>query len=713
MSKKKLKDINIDSQNETIELSPGQKRRPKTLKKRRLNIPKVNTPITAVRDLHVKKEKHYSYLDGEKFNPPSFLTNLLKITAIGFLIVIIINSINVYTSGENLKQSVSEEAYQGYRYLIDGGKDAGNVRFNNALQAFENARSHFSDAEKKMWFVSTDNSIYSKDTNIANAINAVLEGGQHFAVAGGYFSETLEELNKLPLYFVAKNQDENLPEISINEVINKGLEKTSLAIKEISIANDKLSGINVNVLPTEIRAKVMLAKQRIEEVSTTLNTISEHFPAILKLLGDRHPQRILVLFQNNDEVRPTGGFIGSYAIIDINDAYIEKVDVQDVYDLDGSFGGMVEPPEELKGFVKNWRFRDSNYSPDFPISAKKARWFLELEGGPSVDTVIAINQGLLKDLLEITGPVQVGDFGALDAMNYNLLLTYVIEGKIWGAEDPKHILKVFVPAFKQAILKEDNVGQVAAKLYKAVQQKHILMYSTDDKVQKFFETFGFSGKVHISAEGEDYISVINSSIGGSKSDKFIEEKISHHTDIDKQGNIINSVKIERTHLWDDAVYDRWESMLQPYGLSLGDLPPHIVDVLGRGRNKVNMRIYVPEGSVLIESNDLDLQSKYDKELKKNYFFSIMEVHADESASLDIKYKLPFTLNFSDPASTYKLIAEKQAGSRGSLFNKSINLASELEQLSIYPESPELNQGNQINYISNLLYDRYFSILIRD
>lgn len=704
---KKVKDLKLDPQIEKIDLGGHAKPKSKNrLEKDPNKIFKQKVGIKSLKDVSASDEFHYIYIKGKKYIPPKYLGNLLKIGLLGFLIIVTINAANLYSKGKALEGDIAAQAQEGYEFLIDAGKSATKIQFDQAISTFEKAGQNFEQAKEKLWFISSDQSFYARHRGVGQAVNALLNGGKNFAQAGNYFLEALEEYNKIPLYFVSKNKYPDKENPSITDALKKGLEKTNLAIEEISLAAEVMSTVDENTLPQEIQARVKFAKEKVQEVSQILNLTSDHFPALLKLLGDRYPHRYLIIFQNNQEIRPTGGFIGSYAIMDINEGYIQSLEIFDSYDLDGAYGGFIEPPDELKTFTGNWRFRDSNYSPDFPTSAQKARWFLEKEGGPSVDTVIAINQGLLRDMLEITGPVQVGNFGELDFENYNLLLSYIIEGKVWGAEDPKHILKVFVPAFKDAILKEENIGRVGSKLYKAIQQKHIMMYSPDQEIQEFFNAVGLSGAVYKNADDEDYLSVINSAYGGTKSESFIEEKIHHDSEIDEHGNTLNTVEIRRSHLWNDDIYFQWKKILKQYGFE--GMPDTLIDILGRGANKVNMRIYVPSGSVLIESNGSDVATKYDKDLKKTYFFTKMEVKAGESSELTIKYRLPYNLDFSKQAATYKLIIEKQPGSRGSIFTKTVHTDNALKNLGLYPNDARLDAAGQVIYATNLVYDRYFS-----
>jgi len=704
----KIQDINPKGKNPKLNLKEVayEKEEKESIQKNKNFIYKKNSSVTEIKDINKDEEKKkYIYIKGTKFNPPRFLGSLVRLGIVGIVIVLIINGLNIYFIGKTVQKDVSSSAYEGYSLLVNAGKSATKIEFDKSLDSFNKASAKFSEAEKTLWFISTDKSFYSQNAGLGPAINNLITSGKYFAKSGNYFTEALEEFNKLPLYFVSKNNPETGKTVSITEGLKKGLEKTELAIKEISSARDLLTKVKADTLPKEIRDKIALIKSNVDDLTNILESTSTHFPAILKLLGDSHPHRYLILLQNNDEIRPTGGFIGSYIILDMNDGYIENMTVNDVYDIDGAYGGIITPPDELKDFTNNWRFRDSNYSPDFPTSAAKAKWMLQEEGGPGVDTVIAINQGLLKNLLDITGPVQVGNFGKLNSENYNLLLTYVIEGKIWGAEDPKHILKMFIPAFKDQILKEENIGKITSQLYKALKQKHIMMWSSDTEIEGLFDAFGISGRMYLNKADEDYLSVINVSQGWNKSEKFMEENITHNTQIDKYGSLTDQIIIMRSHQWDDKLVNEWKKTLKKY--NLGDLPDWLIDVLGRGNNKVGVRIYVPDGSIFLESSDKSIEKKFDNDTKKTYFYTKMETSAGKSTSVSVKYKLPFLLKM-EPIATYKLIVEKQPGSRGSIFTKVVSTDAEIKNFATYPSESRLDENGNIIYATNLVYDRYFS-----
>ena len=57
-----------------------------------------------------------------------------------------------------------------------------------------------------------------------------------------------------------------------------------------------------------------------------------------------------------------------------------------------------------------WTMHDANWFPNFPTSAEKVSWFYEKTGGRTVDGVIAITPELLRDLLAITGPIDMPEY---------------------------------------------------------------------------------------------------------------------------------------------------------------------------------------------------------------------------------------------------------------------------------------------------------------
>ncbi|MBD3360430.1 hypothetical protein GF366_01360, partial [Candidatus Peregrinibacteria bacterium] len=236
---KKLKDLKIDPKSKKINLQGKDSKKKKPIEKEENILYKQKSPIKEVRDINGGKEGGYLYIKGKNFKPPKFLGNLLKIGLIGFLIIMLINAVNVYFIGKGIEKDISETAYEGYNFLLDAGKSATKIQFENALTEFNKALKNFERAEEELWFINTDYTFYSKSSDIEKAVIALLEGGKYFATAGKYFLEAVEEFNKIPIYFVSKNIPTNKENVSITDTLKAGLEKTDLAIEQISLAAEE------------------------------------------------------------------------------------------------------------------------------------------------------------------------------------------------------------------------------------------------------------------------------------------------------------------------------------------------------------------------------------------------------------------------------------------------------------------------------------------
>jgi hypothetical protein len=153
-------------------------------------------------------------------------------------------------------------------------------------------------------------------------------------------------------------------------------------------------------------------KDKLAKITKPLGLISNLIDTTPTLFGFNGSKTYLILFQNNFELRPGGGFIGSYGILTLDRGRISDLAIHDVYDADGKLKADITPPFALKRFMgaSHWFLRDSNFSPDFPQSASQAASFLKLETNQNIDGVIGIDVTLLGSLIEADGPVVLPDY---------------------------------------------------------------------------------------------------------------------------------------------------------------------------------------------------------------------------------------------------------------------------------------------------------------
>lgn len=254
------------------------------------------------------------------------------------------------------------------------------------------------------------------------------------------------------------------------------------------------------------------------------------------ILGATRPTSYLILFQNNMELRPTGGFIGSFAILTFDGGRLTNIDVQDVYSADGQLKGHIEPPAPINKYLgeANWYLRDANWDPDWPTTAARVEWFLGKEIDKSVDGVVGIDLEVAKRLLKITGPIKISDFNEVVSADDLYVKTQTeTESQFF----PGSIKKAsFLSALTKELLDElinFNQGSATAfiqPLSALLKERHIQIFLHDAALQKNLSSLGYSGEVLIpSCEGNcyaDWLGLVEANLGVNKVNYFIKRDIS-------------------------------------------------------------------------------------------------------------------------------------------------------------------------------------------
>ncbi|MEK7472446.1 MAG: DUF4012 domain-containing protein [Patescibacteria group bacterium] len=283
----------------------------------------------------------------------------------------------------------------------------------------------------------------------------------------------------------------------------------------------------------------------IGEYKSKIYSLKNFFSRISILLGNEKPQKYLFLFQNNMELRPTGGFIGSYAIMTFDKGRLAEIVVNDVYTADGQLKGHVDPPEPIRKYLGEggWFLRDSNWDPDFSVSAVKAEWFLDKELNEKFDGVIAIDLNFVKNLLEVTGPINLSDFGlTIDSNNlYQTVQSEVEDDFFPGSIKKASILTSLSRNIISEIenLKSDKHLNLFRKIYQSLDRKHLQIYLHDVNAQEAISNLGYSGEINLDTTCgqrclKDGYSLIDANLGVNKSNLFIKRSQELNLSVSKE-----------------------------------------------------------------------------------------------------------------------------------------------------------------------------------
>lgn len=426
-----------------------------------------------------------------------------------------------------------------------------------------------------------------------------------------------------------------------------------------------------------------------ENVSKAINLISQGALYIEKgkplleaapyLLGAEEERTYLILFQNDKELRPTGGFLTAYSIAKVSKGKFEPVLSNDIYNLDASYRPTITAPDPIIDYLQGpyalspkLRLRDMNWSPDYYESMKLFSEEIKKAEIDNIDGIIAVDTQVVVNLLDAIGQIGVFGFGNFSTdiveecncpqVVYELESFADVEGAIvWSENEPGKIVfapenyenrKKIIGPLMNSIL-ANAMGQPKDKLpglfeavFKSLIEKHVLFYLYDDEAQAGVESFGIAGKIDL-FDG-DYLHINDANLGGRKSNLYIKQEVNQSVAIAKDGSVEKEVTITYNN---PEEYDGW----------LNSVLPNWV------------RIYVPKGSELIDISGLeDMVDPYE-EFDKTVFAGFFELRPLGVAKVTLKYKLPFKVK-----DEYKLFVQKQPGTDIPLYT--IEVGKQLEEL---------------------------------
>ncbi|PJC37349.1 hypothetical protein CO046_00910 [Candidatus Peregrinibacteria bacterium CG_4_9_14_0_2_um_filter_53_11] len=630
------------------------------------------------------------------------------ILLVGVVVLFGINLLHLKSQGMALQNNVTDTAKAGVQLLVQATLELEEKNFLHAQELFTAAQGAFDSVDQQTWFTRPSRLFNPlQDPHLATA-RALTTVGVELSRAGRLFSEVLAATETLPQDIFRGNREGVTKQPSLTEQLKAQLPTLHQATSSVKTAAKALTNLPERVIPADVRETVALAQRALDGVSTLVGRLESEIPTILILLGDEAPHTYLVLIQNNAELRPTGGFIGNVAIMEMNDGHLTRNEVHDIYSYDHQLVEKITPPDEIAIINDRWFMRDSNFSADFPTSARTTADFLEKEGGPGVDTIIAIDQQVIANILNLTGPVEVeGLSKPLSAENFSNVLSYVIESKLFGREQPKIILANFMESFQERFFEGVDPASLLPLLKASITGKHLLIYSTDEAVQKFAIAIGADGALPQLKPKEDFLAIAHTSVAGNKSDSYIRETIAHDTYLNRDGSVSNELTITRQHTWNSRAEAQLRTLLSSFGYE--EIPLNILQILGKSHNIEMLRIYVPTGTVLEENHDPNLVLKHDSETNLDYFSTRLSVAPGDTNALRIRYRLPFTLDF-DPVDEYRLRITKQAGQSNIQLIKRVFPDGGMHNYKAFPEAGRFDLDQVWKYTAPLTSDLMVSTI---
>lgn len=482
--------------------------------------------------------------------------------------------------GYAVMETIGGQARAAYAEMAAAQAAFGDSDFSGSERHFKTAGDLLESA-RQSWRAAMASSsyvlAYPDLTGTIRSGDQLLAAGESVVEAGAALAGGMESI-------LAGQED--LP-VSLVDALEQALAAGENAHAALVDAEKSLERVAVVTLPNDIKEEVVRMKKNVPAARASLGSWLDQSHVLLSILGAERARDYLLVLQNNHEMRPTGGFIGSLALVGVDRGVVEDIAVQTVYDGDGQLKDFIAPPDPLRLIVDRWYLRDANWFVNYPQSAKKIVNFLEKEGGPTVDGVIALTPEVIKGLLEMTGPVTVPEYNVVvDAESFvpltQELVTYSYDRAV---NKPKQFLADLAPILLNRIFADKSkMLEVMSLLAEKAEEKHLLVYFTDAEEQERIVRQGWAGA--LPADAPHMLNIVNANIGGHKSDQFMTQEIDYRISVQENGEAEALVTIRRTH------NGPTEKLDLPY---VEDNNPAYKD------NVVWQRVLVPIGAQLLEA----------------------------------------------------------------------------------------------------------------
>ncbi len=407
-----------------------------------------------------------------------------------------------------------------------------------------------------------------------------------------------------------------------------------------------------------MRRAVRELDARRERLREFLDTYTHSRAFTPEFLGFHGPRTYLILAHNNAEMLPTGGLVSVFGTVRLDQGRVEDMEFHDAVqygeDWMARTGAYVEPPAPLKQYLlkdTSWNLTVSNWSPDFPTSARSAQHFYRLGGGGAVDGVIAINVTTLERLLAIIGPVQVPQFDlTVSAENAYEVTEEHTRAPYQPQGDRKEFVALLADEVLHRVLKPapGEWSPLVDLVQKLGDEKDLMLFEYDARQQELVKQFGWDGSVSYSSG--DFLQVVDSSVNSTKLNWIIEHSADVEVRLDEKGAATTTVKLD--------YFNNFAPWVQ------GRDPVLVEHLMAGGMYGGYLRLLTPPGSRIVSVRDATGEvgiEELSREQGLTVFGRFFAMPRDTRQHLAFTYTTPPVVEVHGGAWTYRLSLRRQPG----------------------------------------------------
>jgi hypothetical protein len=576
----------------------------------------------------------------------------------------------------------------GSLYAVRGGVESGNILSARSLVSF--ATGSFTIAEESSMALAEEVNVFGQGDLLSGLIGDISSGKEISRAA----LLLLDASDKIKAILAGKSNNPSLD-----------FSNASVEIKSALYIYDKE------------KQKGLIPQSIIKKVDDSINIASSTIDFWSDIFGFNGSRTYLILFENNMELRPGGGFIGSYGILSINKGKMTDFNIYDVYDADGQLRGHIEPPYPIRRYQPSlhWYLRDSNFNVDFSKGAIASAVFLDTEMHQTVDGVIGVDLSFVRNILSAVGPVNVPDYGqTVNADNFfQIAQSHAQTDFFPGSTQKKDFLRTFYNNLQTKLSQEKEIPYlpILQAVSKSIFEKHVLFAFNNANEQAAFAINGWSSAlVDNRPTGDsiinDFIGFNEANLGANKVNYYISRTVSQSVSIKSDGtigevltvNFKNSAKVNSSF---GGVYKNYLRFILPINASISK-----IQIDGKDQKIIQAitdpSVYEKKG--FIAPDGLEVQE--DNQGQNALYGFLVNVQPQGTKAVRIEYVLAQKISPSLPEISYNLKIFKQPGVDSYPYNFSLNLPG---FKTLNSSSDIKTNGSTVSLSTQITRDREVSV----
>jgi len=587
-----------------------------------------------------------------------------------------------------------QNADTGANHLLAAEKFIGEKKISLAGQELAGAEVSFNQSNKALENVSKA-AIFK-----SGLVNDQLEIARKIIEIGGITAGSLKNITDVGEEIQQALKMNELSWVNITEKDKQRvLQILANSSGELKKAQQEFQSASVKLIEINKKQPLFIFDKALRPLQTKIPKVQKAFDGLVVMAdllpafaGYPEEKTYLFIFENNREMRPAGGFIGTYGILKVKNAAIKKFFTDNSYNFDKPSEAYmkVESPAAMAKYMNQpkWFFRDSNWWPDFPASAEKAEWFYyEQKGEEKLDGVIAMTPTVIEKFLEILGEFKIENL-VFNKDNFWEQLQYQVEYGYYKQGISMEARKDIIGELgKQMIARLELLAmskwpELIDVVSTEVKEKQLMLYFNDPELQAVGKKNGWTAEVK--DFGGDYLMLVDANLAALKTDSVMSRTLNYKLSQNNNGKLIANVKVNYQNMGDFS----WKTT----------------------RYRTYTRLYVPSGSKfisvkagnkVIETKDIDTYNEFGK----TAFGVFFEVEPQTSKVVEWIYQLPEQITEQINQGEYRLMVQKQPG----ILSMNLHLDLNFPKNILSQKAGLFGNNKELKHIETIKQDQIYTV----